>query len=548
MFRTLELPQFSRRDLVFALCCGVVFAGLSAWFIAPQMMHAESQEPFIAPNFGEYCEILGLWNNPIGSWVAQPLRRTMSAGLPAHLFGSQLGVIDGLAAGALLCTFVVGASLYIWTSALGGRLAGVMAVAAALSTGTLSLLSRHFTFYPTIVACFVLTSALCAWASRASERFQPLAILCAASAAGASMLVDVRGVIWASPMLLLLLFSALTSSSKRMRYFGVLLIAVPMWASHSLGSWNSGGMQVVSLEEQVDVRPLAYLHGARGQGLEPPFHYDSRFFWGVSKLHQLPKTFHFLVNQLSITGVEDVLDVRSLETKLFESKVDPWERGAAIALLIVLVGMRRDPRGLIALTLTGAPYAAAQLGIHAHHEVRIRFLFQTLPLLAVLYGLAARHILAWLLQAVAGTQDTPRARKARIDPEGSPLWAVMGGIVVMLITANSVGVIPGPLHMDAAWRDRPWLFANGHISLYKRMVEEDQAEDVLAVDPWENKTGVKERWTFREATCDPLLRADHMRKGNAFETRFYAPLEKRFEHLSTPEVGFAPSMPEQQHP
>jgi len=535
----------SGRDAALALGCGVIFAGLSAWLIAPQVMFTENLEPFISPNFGEYCEILGLWNDPKGDWIMQPLRRSMSASVPAHLFGNMLGVIDGLAAGALLCTIIMGASLYIWAGALGGRLAGVMAVVAALSTGTLSLMTRHFTFYPTIVACFVLASALCVWATRTPQRTQPVAVFCAASAVGASLLVDVRGIIWAAPMLLLLLLLVLGSSSWKTRLFGLLLVAAPIWVSHSLGRWNSGGMQVVTLEEQVDVRPLAYLHGARGPGLEPPFQYDSRFFWGVSKLTDLPKTIRFLANQFTVSGVEDIRDVRGLETVLFESKVDPCERGAVVALIIVLVGMRRDPKGLTALALTGAPYAAAQLGIHAHHEVRIRFLFQTLPLLAVLYGLAARHTLAWLLQAVGRTQDTPRARQARNHPELSPLWPAMGGALAVLITANCVGWIPGPLSMDAAWRDRPWHFVNGHISLYKRMVEEDQAEDVLAVDPWENNTGVKERWTFREATCDPLLSADHKRKGDAFSSRFYPPLDKHVERQVRPEVGFAPSMSEQ---
>ena len=267
MFSVGPHKSLSGQDVVFALICGGIFTVLSAWLIAPQVMHSESLEPFVSPNFGEYCEVLGLWNDPKGEWGMQPLRRTMSASLPTHLFVGPLGVIDGLAAGALVCTLIVGAGLYLWACALGGRFAGLMAVVAALSTGTLPLLTRHFTFYPAIVACFVLTSALCCWATRAPTRMQPVAILCAAIAAGASLLIDVRGIIWAGPMLVLLVLLVLGSSSRLLRWFGVVLIAGPLWGSHALGGWNSGGMRVVSLEEQVDVRPLAYLHGARGPGL-----------------------------------------------------------------------------------------------------------------------------------------------------------------------------------------------------------------------------------------------------------------------------------------
>jgi len=542
MFGALQSPQLRRKDAWIALVAGLVFAALSTWIIAPQVMFTENLEPYIAPNFGEYCEILGLWDQPNGQWKMQPLRRSMSASIPAHLFVGQLGVIDGLGAGALLCTVVLGASLYIWACALGGRFVGIMAVVTALSTESLPLMARHFTFYPAIIACFVLSSALCAWASTTAGRLRSVAILCAATAVGASLLVDVRGIIWAAPMLLLLLLLAISARGWALRVLGIVVLCAPIWASHQMGHWNSGGMRVVSLEEQVDVRPLAHIHGARGPGLEPPFKYTSRFFWGVSKLENLPNTVRFLVNQFDVPGVGEIQGVRSLESNLFKSKVDPWERGAAIAFVIVLIGMRRNPRGLIVLALTGAPYAAAQMGVHAHHEVRIRFLFQTLPLLTVLYGLATGHVLTWLLQAVGHTQNIPRAIQARTQPHRSPLWPIMGGLLALLCTANSVGWIPGPLHMNSTWRVRPWHFVNGHISLYKRMVDEDQTDDVLSVDPWKNNDGVKDRWAFREATCDPLLSADKTRKGKAFESSFYDPLDKHVERQVRPDAGFAPSM------
>ncbi|MEC9389386.1 MAG: hypothetical protein VX944_04865 [Myxococcota bacterium] len=533
------------RDGALAVMWGAAFAAVSAWIVAPQVLQTEHLEPYLSPNFGEYCEVLGLWNRPEGNWQMQPLRRTMAASVPAHLFVGALGVIDALAAGAFVCTAAVGAGLYIWACALGGRFAGIMAVVAALGTGTLPLLTRHFTFYPAIVASFVATAALSVWAVRASETVRPWAILCAACAASAALLVDVRGIIWASPALALLGLASFgcTGWGRRLLCLGV--IALPLWASFGLGNWNASGMQVVSLEEQVDVRPLAYLHGARGPGMEPPFAYESRFFWGLSKLNDLPKTAQFLVNQFGLTSVEDVRDVRAVETQLFESQVAPWERGALVALIVVVLGMRRDPRGLVALALTGAPFAAAQMGIHAHHEIRVRFLFQTLPLLAVLYGLSARFVLAWLLQLVGHTRNTPRARQAREAPERSPLWRWMGGAVAALVTANCVGLIPGPLHMDAAWRGMPWRVANGHISTYKRLVDDGQTDAVLAGDPWGNQAGSEERWTFRQAACEPLLRVGQDDRDDAFESRLYAPLKQRAGHAQKPSVGFAPNMRDQ---
>jgi len=542
MFDSFKPPALRAVDAGIAVLLGVLFAALSAWIIAPQVMFTEGVEPYIAPNFGEYCEILGLWSQPDGEWKAQPLRRSMFASLPAHLFVESLGVIDALGTGALLCAVVLGASLYLWACALGGRLAGIMAVVAALTTESLPLMTRHFTFYPAIIACFALSSALCAWATMAEHRTRPAALLCAATGLGASLLVDVRGIIWAAPMLLLLLFITVRTSDRRKRCLCLLLLCAPLWTSHQFGEWNAGGMQVVSLEEQVDVRPLAHIHGARGPGLEPPFDYPSRFFWGVSKLTELPETLQFLANQLDVPGVNDVRSVRSLETKLFENKIAPWERGAIAAFILVLVGMRKNPRALLALVLTGIPYAAAQLGVHAHHEVRVRFLMQTFPLLAVLYGLATSQVLAWLLQGVGHTQSTARALQARRAPLSSPLWPVMGGLLALLCTANAAGWIPGPLHMDATWRAQPWHFVNGHIALYKRMLHDHQSESVFSVDPWQNDDGSQDRWDFREATCNPLLSATSREAGGAFQSRLYAPLDRHRSGQAQPEAGFAPSM------
>ena len=86
MFQPASLQQ---KDVWIALLAGIIFAGLSAWIVAPQAMFTENLEPYISPNFGEYCEILGLWEQPTGLWTDQPLRRSMVASIPTHLFVGQ---------------------------------------------------------------------------------------------------------------------------------------------------------------------------------------------------------------------------------------------------------------------------------------------------------------------------------------------------------------------------------------------------------------------------------------------------------------------------
>ena len=100
MLSSFKPGPLAYRDVWIALLCGVVFAGLSAWMIAPQVMVSEGLQPFLAPNFGEYCEVLGLWTESDRDWNIQALRRSMAASVPAHLFVNAFGVLDGLATGA----------------------------------------------------------------------------------------------------------------------------------------------------------------------------------------------------------------------------------------------------------------------------------------------------------------------------------------------------------------------------------------------------------------------------------------------------------------
>ena len=102
--------------------------------------------------------------------------------------------------------------------------------------------------------------------------------------------------------------------------------------------------------------------------------------------------------------------------------------------------------------------------------------------------------------------------------------------------------------MNTNWRGGSWHFVNGHIALYKMMVEDQRGNDVLGTDPWSNNGGVENRWTFREQTCDPLLMADRQRKGNAFVSRLYDELPESEERQVRPATGLAPNMSQQHSP
>ncbi|MEC7983874.1 MAG: hypothetical protein VX278_01840, partial [Myxococcota bacterium] len=249
-------------DLIIALFAGLTFAVLSAWYISPALIASPTLSPYIAPNFGDYCEYLGLWDvqhirqikpDEIGSGVQaidfmHPGRRTLIGSIPARLFLSKFGVIDSLTAGALLCSVIFGGSLYLWATALFGRLAGIFSVIAALSTGSLCLMTRHLTFYPTITAFFALAGAATTIAMRNQYR-SGWPYLLAGIAIGGSLLVDVRGLIWVGMCIPFLGLSILWQRKFFPILRNVLLLGLPIWASFQIGSWNTGRLLPMSLEE-----------------------------------------------------------------------------------------------------------------------------------------------------------------------------------------------------------------------------------------------------------------------------------------------------------
>jgi len=550
----MQFPQAFRpnpiqvRDIGIALIVGLIFAVLSAWVISPHRFFTQDPEPYLAPNFGDYCEVLGLWDvqdvpqSRFGETSAgtidflHPGRRTMSASVPAKLFIGTLGMIDGLAAGALLGSLLLGASLYLWGTALAGRFAGVFAVAAALAIGDLSLLSRHFTFYPAIISSFAATAALTAVTARARNS-RGIWFLVAGTAIGFSLLVDVRGIIWVGFCIPLLVLAAWMTTGWRRKALGMGLLFLPLWASYQMGEWNTGRLLPMSLEEQVDVRKLAYTQGATGPEFAPPYSYVDGFSWGNSSLVKLPKTIRFLADQIQMELPEELRDARRGETRIYERRVRLWETISMVGLVVVVLGLRKDRWGLVILAVTGAPYVLAQIGIHTHHEFRVRFLLQTLPFTALILGVATSYGLALLLRGVgflgAGAPSAIQARVQMQRPRRAMLWNGSGSVVVIFMVLNSAGWVPGFLSPAASWRGPPWNFGESHLADLREIIGDPQMKEMrmkrlLKGDPWSvkgdtwsNPDGMSKRWIFRNQTCIPRLLSTSKPIDQLFTTTFY---------------------------
>jgi len=361
---------------------------------------------------------------------AFPAKRALLPALPPWLLEPYLGVFDALLASAVVGTALCGAGLYLWGSALVSRLAGVAAAASMLTMAPMAMQARMPSFYATINGLLALSASLTTAAVRTSR---PVHHAAASTAIGLALLADVRSLVWALPFVGTLLASvALVRGPSR----GARLVAIflPLAISHGFGTVGYPE-NAVSLEEQLDVRPLFHMHGSRTAEVLPPYEYESGYVWGRTPVRQIPATIATLIE---LSRVEPPSDVRmNVPASFHRHHVQPWLSTAAIVLPLSLVVVARRRRRLVAALLgTGAPYLVALWGQQHMVEPQARFLTQSLPVVALGLGVS----FAWIISSV----PAPGGRHGRIR-------SVVGLAIVLVI---ATGILPTPLSPAAGWRMR----------------------------------------------------------------------------------------------
>ena len=167
--------------------------------------------------------------------------------------------------------------------------------------GPMVLLGRMLSFYPEIIASFVLAAAATPWAIRLRT---PVTMVLSGLSIGAVLLVDVRGLMWALPFLGGAAAAAIIGagsdesqvSPKRWirRCKLILCLMIPVAVSYPLGEWAFPA-NTTSLETQLDLRPLFATHGATGAEFVGPFSTETAYRWGWSSIFELPGTLAFLI-------------------------------------------------------------------------------------------------------------------------------------------------------------------------------------------------------------------------------------------------------------
>ncbi len=413
-------------DGLVAVVCGIGF-----WWVAHERLaRAHMLDPWNTADMVDYCNaILHLSTDPDTPWS---MKRSKITGMFAAYFAQERGIMGGLRASSGMATGLIGAGLYLWARIAAGRTAGLLAVTAGLALSPLVLLPRILTFYPVVSAFFVL-GAVCVTAAIVWRT--PRALALAGVGIGLALLGDVRGLVWAVPWSAGVLVALWHSSNRKQ---AALWLLGPLVVSFMVARW-SFPTGAVSFEAQIDARPLWKLYGSTAPAHQPPHDSGGDFVWGRSGPWRLPQTGLFVLHQLSLEPPDNFPPPvsRFAVDNHLQPMVPLWIGAGLLAFGVLL----RRPRALLALAATVAPFAIAFHGQHGMAEIRLRFLCQIMPALAVLIGVGLGRV-------VDGIPGPARGEPGRSHPVRA---LIASGTVLALV----MGIVSSPVSSRARWR-RPW--------------------------------------------------------------------------------------------
>jgi len=411
-------------DATIAITVGAAF-----WWVADnQLARTHMLDPWNTADLSDYCNaILHLNGDPDVPWS---IKRSKITGWLAAPLAQDNGIMTALRASSIAAAILVGCGLYAWGRAAAGRTAGLLAVLAGLALAPLVLLSRILTFYP-MVAAFLVVGAALAAAGIVSKNPKHLALT--GLGMGLALLADVRGLVWAGPWGLAAAWAIWRSPDRTtaLKWF-----LAPLAASYLAARW-SFPVDAVSLEAQMDVRPLMHMYGSDNPAHQPPWDTGGSFVWGRTMPWDWLATIWFMIKQVQVPILEGFPPpvARFAANNHMMPLVPVWLGSAAVAVL----ALWRRPRALVAVAATVLPFAIAFHGQANLAEIRVRFLCQILPGLAVLVGIAMS----------AAVQVVPPLW-------GRTRWLGLRGAAIVIASALTVtGQISTEVSPWARWR-RPW--------------------------------------------------------------------------------------------
>ncbi len=420
-----------RIDPPLAVLCGAGLGLLWGFWLARYHLLGEV---VTAADYQAYCaSVTALGSPDVDYWYPM---RSVAAGVLPWLLSRSLGILDGLAAAALVSAMVLAASLYLWGRALHGRLAGLAAAITASAATPLVLTTRHVSFYPEIAACLAAGAAGAALAVR--YRSWP-AIAAGSAGAGLALLSDTRGLIFGLPFLALVTAVALWAPRRRIPG-RLAALAAPL-----LAAWLLGG-PAFAPTAPLEFQLATSANDTSGAGSVMSESDASRGYrFGHSNPLLIPSTLVTLW-QTSSRVSDDFGDreVGRRNERHRKEQVAPWLPVAWTCLGLSLLALWRRPWLLAGLLITVLPFAVSLRGT-THWEVTVRYLALAYPMLPLLLGVAIALLAQGALRADSAT--------AAAEGDRRPWRGLLRPAAVSLfLLVATLGIFPSWLSPAAPWR------------------------------------------------------------------------------------------------
>ena len=537
-------PWSTSVDLSLGLGLGLATAAVKAWYLAVFAM-TDGTDVFDLPDICITVEALRSWD------LQAVVRQPVSALLPT-LLSYPLGLFDGVAAGALISSAVLGAALYLWGRALLGRAAGVAAAVFSCALNPQVVMTRQLTFYPESVAAF----GLCAAGAAAALRWRSLPALGLAGAGvGLALAAEHSGLIFGLVPLGVALAVALRAPRRRLplrlavlfapillSWVGARVVTPPgmrtfedksaIYTIDNVGHPLTNPFEIANENDNSLLMTLRRRVYPRDLFRYNSFEQRQGYHWGRSGPLGMARA---LATVALLSQEEPSAEVRSIAGARWDTQknrarhVAPWVPVVLVSLALVVLALWCRRWELVGLLLLLAPFAA--LLVHtASTQVFPKTLMAPMMPIPVVLGVA------WVALARRGPDGrflpspffrliSKRAARDAASPPARPGGAVRAAAILLpgaLAALLVLGVVPGWLSPTATWR----LRAASDPDFYN--VQARGAAKARGLPP--PVTGKP-----RREACDALFSAD-IKRGLPATSRLYprARFEQRWNALRAP--------------
>ncbi len=371
LFQNRAPPKYSLlSECLFALFLGGVATIFATWWIHP----SQHDFPYFESDFLDYCYTLTTYDFPIEQ--SGSTYRSRLAGLSSYILRDFFGTIDAITVSSVLWTGLSFSLLYLCGKFLHSSAAGFFVVTIALTIAPLHTLGRLVNFYPTIIATLLFGCATFAFWSQ-KINYKRTFIL--GVAIGLLLLIDLRGILWATTYWIGSLFFVLTTVSRRKWFKFFLCLHIPILVAWFVGLW-SYPPNTTPIEHQTSFVYKAIIWGTQ--------HVQDKtldgYVWGRSSLYSIIDLFVFLYEESSKEANFDQLGIHLRDKTQYDKNMNILLYYAALPSLLLL----RKPYRFMTLLICVTPFALAWKGVQSSGMFQLRIYAQATPLLAILSGVS----------------------------------------------------------------------------------------------------------------------------------------------------------------